>query len=95
MGDSAAFILADQFAEAAEAAATTTAAAAAIPVDDPRVSYVLGRQSCDTRSMEPSGVDVGNAQFGGQEVTVVLDDVFVPYDRVFMDRVSQDWRPRT
>jgi 4-hydroxybutyryl-CoA dehydratase/vinylacetyl-CoA-Delta-isomerase len=61
------------------------AISAAIPVDDPRVSYILGRQSCDTRSMEPSGVDVGNAKFGGQEVTVVLDDVFVPYDRVFMD----------
>ena len=60
------------------------AISAAIPVDDPNVRYVLGRQSCDTRSLEP-GIDVGNRRFGGQEVTILLDDVFVPEARVFMD----------
>ena len=58
---------------------------AAVPVDAPGLSFVLGRQSCDTRSLEESGVDVGNAEYGGQEVTVIFDDVFVPNERVFMD----------
>ena len=61
------------------------AVVAAVPVDAPGLSFVLGRQSCDTRSLEESGVDVGNAEYGGQEVTVIFDDVFVPNERVFMD----------
>lgn len=61
------------------------AISAAVPVDDPRVTYVLGRQSCDTRSLESDGIDVGNARYGGQEVTVILDDVYVPMERVFLD----------
>lgn len=60
------------------------AVSAAVPVDDPGLTYVLGRQSCDTRSLE-GDVDVGNAQYGGQEVTILFDNVFVPLDRVFMD----------
>mmetsp|Transcript_3276 Transcript_3276/g.9651 ORF Transcript_3276/g.9651 Transcript_3276/m.9651 type:complete len:532 (-) Transcript_3276:22-1617(-) len=61
------------------------AVSAAVPVDAPGLTYVLGRQSCDTRAREPSGVDVGNAKYGGQEVTVIFDDVWVPAERVFMD----------
>ena len=61
------------------------AVVAAIPVDHPGLTYVYGRQSCDTRAMEGGEIDQGNAQFAGQEAMILIDDVFVPYDRVFMD----------
>jgi len=57
---------------------------AAFPVDAPGITYIYGRQSCDTRSMEGGSIDVGNADFSGQEAMVVLDDVFVPWSHVFM-----------
>jgi 4-hydroxybutyryl-CoA dehydratase / vinylacetyl-CoA-Delta-isomerase len=57
----------------------------AIPVEDPGLSFIYGRQSCDTRAMEDGDIDQGNAQFGGQEAMIVIDDVFVPWHLVFMD----------
>jgi len=60
------------------------AVVAAFPVDAPGITYIYGRQSCDTRSMEGGSIDVGNASFSGQEAMVVLDDVFVPWSHVFM-----------
>ena len=60
-----------------------------MPIDAPGLTFVLGRQSCDSRSLEPSGVDVGNAEYGGQEGTVIFDDVWVPNERVFMDGESE------
>ncbi|MBP1633298.1 MAG: 4-hydroxybutyryl-CoA dehydratase [Acidobacteria bacterium] len=45
---------------------------------------MYGRQSCDTRSLEGT-LDVGNAGFAGQEALVIFDQVFVPYERVFLD----------
>jgi 4-hydroxybutyryl-CoA dehydratase/vinylacetyl-CoA-Delta-isomerase len=56
----------------------------AVPADAPGVLYIYGRQSCDTRRMEPGNVDVGNATFGGQEALIVFDNTFVPWERVFM-----------
>ncbi|MGB3050258.1 MAG: 4-hydroxyphenylacetate 3-hydroxylase N-terminal domain-containing protein [Polyangiales bacterium] len=61
------------------------AVVAAFPVDAPGITYIYGRQSCDTRSMEGGSIDVGNANFSGQEAMVILDDVFVPWGQVFMD----------
>jgi 4-hydroxybutyryl-CoA dehydratase/vinylacetyl-CoA-Delta-isomerase len=61
------------------------AVAFAIPIDTEGVVHVLGRQSCDTRKLEGSTLDVGNAAFGGHEALVIFDDVFVPNDRIFMD----------
>lgn len=61
------------------------AVVAAIPVSAPGITYVYGRQSCDTRAMEPGDVDKGNAEFAGQEAIIVLEDVFVPFSHVFMD----------
>ncbi|TFH26457.1 MAG: 4-hydroxybutyryl-CoA dehydratase [Myxococcales bacterium] len=58
---------------------------AAFPVDAPGITYIYGRQSCDTRSMEGGSIDVGNAEFSGQEAMVILDDVFVPWSHIFMD----------
>lgn len=57
----------------------------AVPVDDPGLTYIYGRQSCDTRSMETGDIDAGNAQFGGQEAMIIIEDVFVPFERIFMD----------
>jgi 4-hydroxybutyryl-CoA dehydratase/vinylacetyl-CoA-Delta-isomerase len=57
----------------------------AVPVDAPGITYIYGRQSCDTRAMEPGDMDSGNAKFAGQEAMVIFDDVFVPWDKVFMD----------
>ncbi len=58
---------------------------AAIPVTDPGLTFIYGRQSCDTRAMEGGEVDQGNATYSGQEALIVIDDVFVPWERVFMD----------
>ena len=57
----------------------------AVPVDAPGITYIYGRQSCDTRAMEPDDIDQGNAKYSGQEAMVVFEDVFIPYERVFMD----------
>lgn len=57
----------------------------AVPVDAPGITYIYGRQSCDTRAMEPGDIDQGNARFSGQEALVIFEDVFVPWERVFMD----------
>ncbi|HHY35822.1 MAG TPA: 4-hydroxybutyryl-CoA dehydratase [Firmicutes bacterium] len=61
------------------------ALAFALPVDAPGVIHVFGRQSNDTRKLEDS-LDQGNARFGtvGGEALTILDNVFVPWDRVFM-----------
>jgi 4-hydroxybutyryl-CoA dehydratase/vinylacetyl-CoA-Delta-isomerase len=61
------------------------AVAFAVPSDAEGVIMILGRQSCDTRKLEPGAdVDLGNARFGGHEALVIFDDVFVPNERVFM-----------
>ena len=60
------------------------AVVAAIPVEAEGLTYVYGRQSCDTRAME-GDIDAGNATYAGQEALIVLDDVFVPWEHVFLD----------
>ena len=57
----------------------------AIPVDADGITYIYGRQSCDTRSMEPGEYDVGNKYFAGQEAMVIFDNVFIPNKYIFMD----------
>ncbi len=57
----------------------------AIPVDAEGITYIYGRQSCDTRSMEPGEYDVGNKYFAGQEAMVIFDDVFIPNKYIFMN----------
>ena len=56
----------------------------ALPSDAEGITYVMGRQSCDTRKLEEGKIDQGNVMFGGHEALVIFDDVFVPWDRVFM-----------
>ena len=60
------------------------AVSCAIPTDSPGITLIYGRQSCDTRKLEGGDIDVGNYNFGGQEALTILDNVFVPWDRVFM-----------
>jgi 4-hydroxybutyryl-CoA dehydratase/vinylacetyl-CoA-Delta-isomerase len=61
------------------------AVCAAVPVDHPGITYIYGRQSCDSRALEGGDIDQGNAMFGGQEAMIVFEDVFVPTSHVFMD----------
>lgn len=58
----------------------------AVPTDTKGITYILGRQASDTRKMEGGHIDVGNERFGGQECLVIFDNVFVPFERVFMCR---------
>ncbi|MGB5166765.1 MAG: 4-hydroxyphenylacetate 3-hydroxylase N-terminal domain-containing protein [Woeseiaceae bacterium] len=57
----------------------------AVPVDAAGITYIYGRQSCDTRAMEDGDIDAGNAKYGGQEAMVIFDDVFIPWEYVFMN----------
>lgn len=56
-----------------------------IPGDAAGLTYIYGRQSGDMRAFEPGAIDKGNACFAGQEVLVVFEDVFIPWDHVLMD----------
>jgi 4-hydroxybutyryl-CoA dehydratase/vinylacetyl-CoA-Delta-isomerase len=56
----------------------------AVPADAPGITYIIGRQSSDTRKMEGGQIDMGNCQFGGHEAVIIFEDVFVPWDKVFM-----------
>lgn len=57
----------------------------AVPADAPGITYIYGRQSCDTRSMEEGDLDSGNSKFAGQEAMIIFDNVFVPWEHVFMN----------
>ena len=57
----------------------------ALPIETEGITYIYGRQSCDTRSMEPGEYDVGNKYFAGQEAMVIFDNVFIPNELIFMN----------
>ena len=57
----------------------------AVPMDTRGLFMIIGRQSCDTRKLEHSEMDVGNPEFGGVEALTIFDDVFVPNDRIFLN----------
>jgi 4-hydroxybutyryl-CoA dehydratase/vinylacetyl-CoA-Delta-isomerase len=57
----------------------------AVPVTAEGITYIYGRQSCDSRAMEGGSIDVGNAQYGGQEAMVIFENVFIPNEYIFMD----------
>ncbi|ABB14647.1 4-hydroxyphenylacetate 3-hydroxylase family protein [Carboxydothermus hydrogenoformans] len=56
----------------------------AVPSDSPGIVYVYGRQPSDLRSLYDAPEDCGNPKFAGQEAVVIFNDVFVPWERVFM-----------
>ncbi|MFX0108339.1 MAG: 4-hydroxyphenylacetate 3-hydroxylase family protein [Candidatus Hodarchaeota archaeon] len=49
------------------------------------ITMVYGRQTSDTRKMEDGELDIGNWKYGGQEIFVIFDDVFIPHEHVFMN----------
>lgn len=57
----------------------------AVPVEAEGITYIYGRQSCDTRSMEGGTIDIGNVRYGGQEAMVIFENVFIPNELIFMD----------
>ncbi len=57
----------------------------AVPADAEGITHIYGRQSCDTRKLEEGDIDVGNYGFGGHETLSIFENVFVPWDRVFMN----------
>jgi 4-hydroxybutyryl-CoA dehydratase/vinylacetyl-CoA-Delta-isomerase len=61
------------------------AVACVIPVDAPGVVHIFGRQTNDGRRLQ-GDIDTGNSEYAivGGETLTVLDNVFVPWDRVFM-----------
>ncbi|MFH1043723.1 MAG: 4-hydroxyphenylacetate 3-hydroxylase family protein [Pseudomonadota bacterium] len=62
------------------------AVACALPTNTPGVLHIFGRQTNDTRRTERGELDLGNAKYGvvGGEALTVLENVFVPWERVFM-----------
>jgi 4-hydroxybutyryl-CoA dehydratase/vinylacetyl-CoA-Delta-isomerase len=57
----------------------------AIPADTKGVTYVFSRQTNDTRRLDGI-LDAGNPKYGivGGEALIIFNDVFVPWERVFM-----------
>jgi 4-hydroxybutyryl-CoA dehydratase/vinylacetyl-CoA-Delta-isomerase len=56
----------------------------AIPINTPGIIHIVGRQASDTRKLEGVEIDLGNARFGGHEALLIFDDVFVPWERIFL-----------
>jgi len=54
----------------------------AIPADSKGLIHVVGRSSLDARELD--GCDTGNKFYSKYCPTLIFDDVFVPWDRVFM-----------
>ncbi len=57
----------------------------AFPLDSPGVTLIFGRQTNEERKLE-CGIDSGNPRFGlvGGEALIVFENVFVPWERVFL-----------
>ncbi|MFN3805045.1 MAG: 4-hydroxyphenylacetate 3-hydroxylase family protein [Pyrobaculum sp.] len=60
----------------------------AIPLDTPGVKVVVGRQLNDSRRLEGGEID-GLPYMFNHEGLLIFEDVFVPWERVFLYR---DWR---
>ncbi len=55
-----------------------------IDTNEKGITLIYGRQSCDTRKIEEGKLDIGNFKYGGQEIFVVFDNVFIPKENIFM-----------
>ncbi len=58
------------------------ALAFAVPSDVKGLIHVIGRSTLDMRELE--GCDIGNTLYSKYCPTLIFDDVFVPWERVFM-----------
>jgi 4-hydroxybutyryl-CoA dehydratase/vinylacetyl-CoA-Delta-isomerase len=59
----------------------------ALPIDDPGITLIFGRQASDDRRDKMEWIDSGKPRFGavGGEAVIAFDDVFVPNERIFLD----------
>ncbi|MFX1409728.1 MAG: 4-hydroxyphenylacetate 3-hydroxylase family protein [Promethearchaeota archaeon] len=55
-----------------------------VNTDEKGITLIYGRQSCDTRKIEKGKLDIGNYKYGGQEIFVIFNNVFIPHENVFM-----------
>ncbi|MBW1691010.1 MAG: 4-hydroxybutyryl-CoA dehydratase [Deltaproteobacteria bacterium] len=60
------------------------AVAAAVPTDAEGLYHIYGRNPGDDRKYEPNVMDMGNPKFSSQETLMVFDNVFVPWEKVFL-----------
>ena len=60
----------------------------ACPTDAEGITLILGRQSCD-EDRGINDIDVGNKVYGGHEVLVTFDRVFIPNDMIFLNGETQ------
>lgn len=58
------------------------ALAFAVPADTKGLIHVVGRSTLDMRELD--GCDIGNVYYSKYCPTLIFDDVFVPWERVFM-----------
>lgn len=58
------------------------AVAFSVPADAPGLIHVVGRSTLDMRELD--GCDIGNVRYSKYCPTLIFDDVFVPWDRVFL-----------
>ena len=58
-----------------------------VPIDAPGITMIFGRQANDSRRDLKENIDVGKPSFGivGGEAVLVFEDVFVPWENVYMD----------
>ncbi len=58
-----------------------------VPIDAPGIAMIFGRQANDSRRDMKETIDVGKPSFGivGGEAVLVLEDVFIPWENVYMD----------
>jgi 4-hydroxybutyryl-CoA dehydratase/vinylacetyl-CoA-Delta-isomerase len=59
------------------------AVAFAIPADAPGLIHVVGRSTLDMRELD--GCDIGNFRYSKYCPTLIFNDVFIPWDRVFLN----------
>lgn len=67
----------------------------AVPANAPGVTMIFGRQANDNRRDNRERIDSGNPVFGGVggEAVIAFEDVFVPWDRVFMNGETEFTSP--
>jgi 4-hydroxybutyryl-CoA dehydratase / vinylacetyl-CoA-Delta-isomerase len=58
--------------------------ACAVPANAEGIIHISVRQSQDDRREEGAEIDLGNIMYGVHECIVIFNDVFVPWERVFM-----------
>jgi 4-hydroxybutyryl-CoA dehydratase / vinylacetyl-CoA-Delta-isomerase len=56
----------------------------AVKADDPGIIHIMGRQPGDTRRLESCKIDQGNPEYGCYETLMVFNNVFIPWERVFL-----------